>query len=186
MRKNPFYLTVTNDGWIEFRLKQSDQLPLQYGLIVQSPSDYLLPSTRCNLDILLTWISCPDGWSYPIKIEAALDRTAGFITSLGWTRLAFKLPMWQMLMAVGWFFVSKQTTIKYSQSTSPRNCFNKSSLSSRLQTERFLYIILDFFTNLRLTMCRCSFPFHPLYLQQFKLFYIWFILFHLLFLPKLK
>lgn len=43
----------------------------------------------------------PLGWLCPTITAAAFDKIATFNTSLGWTRLAFRLPIWQTLTETG-------------------------------------------------------------------------------------
>jgi hypothetical protein len=123
------------DRWTIFPPSRPSYLPL-----LRIPSGYQMPSL-----IVLSVLR-------PLTGPVAFTEWAIFITSLGCTILAFRLPTWQMLMAVGCFFVSRQTMTNLSRSASTRNGFSSLYASSGDLICRSLYSTLDSRTSFRLTM----------------------------------
>jgi hypothetical protein len=92
---------------VDYIFSFSSYLPL-----LRIPSGYQMPSL-----IVLSILR-------PLTGPVAFTEWAIFITSLGCTMLELRLPTWQTLMAVGWFFVSRQTMTNLSRSASTRNGFS--------------------------------------------------------------
>ncbi|OIS57168.1 hypothetical protein A4A36_10920 [Bacillus subtilis] len=80
------------------------------------------------------------------------DKIAGFMNSLGLTRLAFIFPVWQIFNETGWFFVSKETKTKCSLSISSKKFFISPYASFGEHMLLLLFKILDSLTNLTDTM----------------------------------